>query len=167
MFISATNPYVPGTLFTCEYLFYKHDRTPLILVSGVYNDPMHGQRVGGLNLHYLTFVPTVKNLINQYCGNGIFRYTSIKMDRYVRSAFRTYKTAGLRFIKVFDPQAIKPIINKLKSLNVEEIEAMRKDINKQLKQKLNEKIEEKNPETKQPIPGEPVNPPEVETENKP
>jgi len=130
-------PYGPGHLFSCQYLFWKHDRTPLVLMTGRYSDG----RVAGLNLHYLTF-PYVRWLIQHHCGNNGFRYTTIKADKYIVNAFRTYKFAGLRLVKGIDCDFLKTVLNSLRSFDPEEIEAMRREVNKQLRERMNMKADE-------------------------
>jgi hypothetical protein len=101
----------------------------------------HDGRIAGLNLHYLTF-PYVRWLIHYHCGNNSFRYTTIKNDRYIKNAFRTYKFAGLRLVRGIDCDFLKTVLHSLRSFDPEEIEAMRREVNRQLRQKLQERAEE-------------------------
>lgn len=124
----------PGFLFSCQYLFYKHDPNPLVLTTKVYPD----QRVAGLNLHYLTF-PYVRQLVQAYCGKGTLSYQAIKGDKFVANAFRTYKRAGLRSVKAIDCQFLVTMLGQLRSFNPTEVEAMRKEVQRQLQERVNPK----------------------------
>lgn len=130
-------PYGPGHLFGCQYLFWKHDQKPLVLMTSKYHDG----RIAGLNLHYLTF-PYVRWLIQHYCGNNAFRYVTIKGDKYIVNAFRTYKFAGLRRVRGIDCDFLKTVLHSLRSFDPEEIEAMRQEVNKQLRERMNMKADE-------------------------
>jgi hypothetical protein len=126
-----------GSLISFQYLFQKHDPKPFVLFIRTYMDG----RLAGLNLHYLTF-PYVKRLISQYCGNQSLSYQAIKGDEFLVNAYRTYKRTGLRRVQLVDCEFLKTILESLRVLDPEEIEAMRKEVNKQLKEKLNQKAEE-------------------------
>lgn len=130
-------PFGAGHLFSCQYLLWKHDRTPLVLMTSRYDDG----RIAGINLHYLTF-PYVRWLIQHYCGTGTFRYTTIKNDKYIVNSFRTYKFAGMRLVRGIDCDFLKTVLNSLRSFDPEEIEAMRREVNKQLKTRMNMKADE-------------------------
>jgi hypothetical protein len=126
-----------GFLFSCQYMFFKHDPSPLILMTRMYAD----QRVAGINLHYLTF-PYVKWLIQHYCGRGDFTYQRIKSDKFIVNAFRTYKRSGIRLVKAMDCQFLVTILGQLRSWNPNEIESMRREVQKQLSQAMNPKASE-------------------------
>jgi len=98
-------------------------------------------RIAGLNLHYLTF-PYVRWLIQHHCGNDAFRYTTIKGDKYIVNSFRTYKFAGLRLVRGIDCDFLRTVLTSLRSFDPEEIEAMRKEVNKQLRERMNMKADE-------------------------
>lgn len=125
---------MPGVLMSCTYSFFKKDPAPLVLISKIYTD----NRVAGLNLHYLTF-PYVKRLLQSYCGNVAFSYQSIKNDKYIVNAFRSYKRAGLRQVKTLDCNFLMTILGSLRTLKIEEIDAIRKEVQKQLEQAINPK----------------------------
>lgn len=126
--------FAPGFLFGCEYLFYKHDPRPLVLMTRIYQD----NKVAGVNLHYLTF-PYMRHLIKNYCGKGNFSYQTIKSDRFIVNAYRCYKRQGLRKVKSIDCNFLIAMLGQLRSFNPEEVEAMRKQVQKQLQEKLNPK----------------------------
>ncbi len=131
-------PFGTGRLFSCKYLFFKHDQAPLVLMTGIWAQTGH---IAGVNLHYLTF-PYVKWMIQHYCGHGDFSWQSIKGDKYIANAFRCYKRAGLRLVRGIDCDFLKTVLNSLRSFDPEEIEAMRKEVNKQLQQRMNPKADE-------------------------
>jgi hypothetical protein len=133
----SVKSFSPGFLFSCQYMFFKHDPNPLVLMTKVYPD----QRIAGVNLHYLTF-PYVRHLIREYCGKGTFSYQAIKGDRFIANAFRTYKRAGLRGVKAIDCQFLISILGQLRSFNPAEIEAMRKEVQRQLRERINPKADE-------------------------
>jgi hypothetical protein len=127
-----------GKLFSCRYLFFKHDQAPLVMMTRIWPKTGH---IAGINLHYLTF-PYVKWMIEHYCGHGDFSWKSIKGDTYIANAFRCYKRAGLRLVRGIDCDFLKTVLNSLRSFDPEEIEAMRKEVNKQLQQRMNPKADE-------------------------
>lgn len=131
-------PFGTGKLFSCRYLFFKHDQAPLIMMTGVWAKTGH---IAGVNLHYLTF-PYVKWMIQHYCGHADFSWQAIKGDKYIANAFRCYKRSGLRLVRGIDCDFLKTILNSLRSFDPEEIEAMRKEVNKQLQQKMNPKADD-------------------------
>ncbi len=124
----------PGFLFSCQYQFFKHDPAPLVLMTRVYLDG----RIAGINLHYLTF-PYVKWLIGHYCGKADFSYQAIKGDKFVVNAFRTYKRAGLRLVKQVDCEFLITLLAQMRSWHPKELEAMRKEVQRQLRERLNPK----------------------------
>lgn len=139
----------PGYLFSCEYMFYKHDPRPLVLMTRFYADG----KVGGLNLHYLTF-PYMKHLIENYCGKGTFTWQQVKTDKFIANSYRCYKRNGLRLVKGIDCKFLVVILSQLRSFNPEEVEAMRKEVQKQLKEQLNPKATDMARRYSQVIPGQ-------------
>lgn len=127
----------PGFLFSCQYQFFKHDPNPLVLMTRLYADG----RVAGVNLHYLTF-PYVRHLIRTFCGKGTFGYPQIKGDKFIVNAFRTYKRVGIRSVKAIDCGFLVSILGSLRSFNPAEVEAMRKEVQRQLMEKVNPKADD-------------------------
>lgn len=119
-------------------MFFKHDQAPLVLMTGIWAKTGH---IAGINLHYLTF-PYVKWMIHHYCGHADFSWHSIKGDKYIANAFRCYKRAGMRLVRGIDCDFLKTILTSLRSFDPEEIEAMRKEVNRQLKQRMNPTADE-------------------------
>ena len=120
-----------GTLISGQYMFWKHDPHPLVLVTDVFPD-----RIRGINLHYLTF-RYVKNLLSHYCDKAHFGYKFIMHDHYIVNAFRTYKRAGLRKIQMLDCEGITKELNVRRSLNPQELKVIRKQIRQQLRKQVN------------------------------
>jgi len=140
-----------GTLVSCQYLFWKHDASPLILVTRVLPD-----RIKGVNLHYLTY-NYVRNLILTYCGNSQFDYKFIKPDPYIVNAFRTYKKIGLRKIHFLDCNQIRtqllPSLEGRTRTNPQEMKLIRDMIRQQLQRQVNPTAEEMARGAATPVPG--------------
>lgn len=127
---NAASPYVTkGSLILFKYSFWIHDPSPLLIVTD-YNP---GQRMRGINLHYLTY-PYVQGLITQSANNPAFSYQNIKMNPYIKSSFRTYKWSGISQIKKFDNQFVLRMINATRSFDPTQIQAIRQSIDQQLQQ---------------------------------
>lgn len=119
-----------GALATFQYLFYKHDPYPLVLITGIWAD----NKIAGVNLHYLT-LRYMRFLVNQYCGRP-FAYQSIKGDQFMKNSFRCYKRPGIRNLKLLDCEFLSTVVGKVRSFNPNELEAVRQYVQDQLKQKL-------------------------------
>lgn len=126
-----------GALTTFEYMFWKHDPYPLVLCSGIYASD---GRVAGINLHYLTF-KYIKYLIQQYCGKQ-FSYELIKNNLYIYNSFRTYKRDGIRMAKLLDCEFLMTVLGTVRSFSPTEIEAIRQEVQRQLRARLNPTAEE-------------------------
>ena len=120
-----------GNLVTFQYLNYKHDSNPLLLVSGI--DP--AGMIKGINLHYLTF-PNIKRLIETYC-NRTFSYEMVKGDLIVKKSFRKYKSVMIRNMRVVDCSFLLGIMGVARSYSPTEMEAMRLDVENQIREYLN------------------------------
>lgn len=125
-----------GALTTFNYLYWKHDPYPLVLCSGIYHDG----KVAGVNLHYLTF-KYIRYLIQQYCGKA-FSYPLIKGNNYIYNAFRTYKRDGLRMAKLLDCEFLMTLLGTVRSFRPSEIEAIREEVQRQLRARMNPTAEE-------------------------
>jgi hypothetical protein len=125
-----------GAAVTFQYLHWKHDPYPLILCSSIYGDG----RVAGVNMHYLTF-KYIKYLIAQYCDKQ-FSYPLIKGNSYIYNAFRTYKKDGVRMAKVLDCNFLATILGTVRSFKPSEIEAIRQEVQRQLRAKLNPTVDD-------------------------
>lgn len=119
-----------GALATFQYLFYKHDPNPLVLITGIWAD----NKIAGVNLHYLT-LRYMRFLVNQYCGKP-FSYQAIKGDQFIRNSFRCYKRPGIRNLKLLDCEFLSQVVGKVRSFSPNELAATRQYVQDQLKQKL-------------------------------
>lgn len=118
-----------GALLYCQYTFWHHDPNPLVLVTDV-----EGDRIRGVNLHYLTF-KYVKGLLSKYCGKMHFDYGLISHDPYIVNAFRTYKKSGMRNIQLLDCDIINMQFQeqrKAYKYNPQELKAIRDRLRKQM-----------------------------------
>jgi hypothetical protein len=136
-----------GDLISFSYAFYKpgHDPSPLVLVTDpdypVNAQPNKGTYIRGINLHYLTF-PVIKKLIFpnnnvSVCQNPNFTYQSIKNNGYISSAFRQYKKRGIGSLKKLDCRFIVNAMAMSRSLDPNEIEAIRKSVRDQINRIVN------------------------------
>lgn len=128
---TLNNLVVRGNLISFEYLAWKHDPKPLIIVAEI----IPGFRIRGINLHYLTF-NYIKNLIQMGTNNPNFSYGNVRSDKYITSAFRTYKWQGIRQVKKLDSQTLLRMIGAVRSFNPNEIEMMRQTIQNQINTEL-------------------------------
>jgi hypothetical protein len=143
-----------GSLITFDYMFYKHDPKPLVLITDYpYFDPRNGPRmreivyVRGLNFHYLTF-PAIKNLMflemsqnKTMCENQQFSYQNYLKGTVKpimpRSAFRQYKVQGVRSIKKLNCEFIVKALEISRSFDPNQIEAIRKEVREQIRRMAN------------------------------
>jgi len=128
-----------GSLIYAKYLFWKHDPSPLVVVTDVFAD-----RIRGINLHYLTF-KYVKTMLTQYCGKAFFSYRFIMHDAYIVNAFRTYKKAGLRNLQLLDCDQINLQFQERRrayKYNPQEMKAIREQLRHQLAQLAHPRAEE-------------------------
>lgn len=125
-----------GALVWFNYTFWKHDNTPLVLVTDVMGD-----RIRGVNLHYLT-LRYMKGLLQSYCGKDFFSYRFIKHDQFMVNAFRTYKKSGIRQLNILDCDVLNNSLQNVRSLNPQQVDAIRQQIQQQLQQQLNPTAEQ-------------------------
>lgn len=131
-----------GSLITFNYTFYKNDPYPLVIASQV--NP--GNKIWGINLHYLTFNYIKKILKN--CENPFFSYSgSIKGDSYLQNSYRSYKWAGIRQIKVLDCNVLLDAIGTSRSIDPAEVEIIRRNAEEQINKQINPKANEVNLKT--------------------
>lgn len=134
--ISTPAGILKGQIASFDYLYWKHDAKPLIICSSNYADG----KVAGVNLHYLTF-RYIKYLISQYC-NKQFSYSLIKGNIFIANSFRTYKKEGIRNVKIIDCQFLNSVLGIAKSLNPSEMEAVRQEIERQLRERMQPNADE-------------------------
>lgn len=104
-----------------------HDPYPLVLVSDIFTDA-----VRGVNLNLLD-APYVTSLIRTYLDTP-FSYANIKNDNYIIDAFRTYKRGGISSLRMMDSNFLKGLAKVARSLDVNEIEQMRSQIESLIRQ---------------------------------
>lgn len=134
-----------GALVNFNYMYWKHDPYPLVIVTDVFQD-----RIRGVNLHYLTY-RYMKGLLGNFCGKQDFSYRYIKHDKFIVNAFRTYKKQGIRQLKMLDCDVINSALMQVRSFNPKELEAIRQSIEKQLRTQLNPTAEQMAKQYKQEI----------------
>jgi hypothetical protein len=143
----TTKTITKGSLITFNYMYWKNDAYPLVFVSKY----LPGNKIYGINLHYLTF-NYIKNLLRN-CNSPAFSYQTIKNDTYLKSAYRSYKWSGIRLIKSLDCTVLLNIMGTIRSFDPAEVEIIRKNVQDQLSQQINPKTYEVNINTnKQAIP---------------
>lgn len=121
-----------GDLVSFNYVNWKHDPYPLVIVT----DLTPGNRLRGVNLHYLTF-NYIRKLLSVGCGNMAFSYANVKSDEYIHQAFRVYKWQGIRQIRKFDCSFLLNLMATMRSLDPYQVEAIRKSVQEQIQQQLN------------------------------
>lgn len=119
----------PGTIIKFQYLFAKHDPVPLLLISRIYAD----KKVAGINLNYLTF-PITRQLISDYANKASFSYQSVKGNRNVIGSYRCYKNNGIKLAKIVNSKVLMTIYGTVRTMNPNEVELIRKEIQKQLRE---------------------------------
>lgn len=139
-----------GGLITFKYNYWHHDPYPLVIVT----DISPGNRIRGVNIHYLTF-NYVRNLLKANGENPAFSYQSIKGDNYLVAAFRTYKWNGISQIKKMDSQFILTVMSMVRTFDPIEVENIRKVIQEQLRMQVNPRADEM---TKQTMTTQPTTP---------
>jgi len=116
-----------------------HDPYPLVLISDIFNDAIRG-----INLNYLT-VPYVKMMINKYLDKP-FSYAMIKGQPYLAGgqddpgAFRTYKRSGISQLRMMDSQFLIGIATVSRTLNPNELDQIRMQIEELIKYQLNQPV---------------------------
>lgn len=128
-----------GSLISFQYSFYKHDLTPLCLVGKIWTGKYAGM-ISGLNLHYLTF-RYIKYLVNAFCGKN-FQYSMIRGDKYIVNAYRSYKREGRKQVKQIDCDFINQTLQKARSFKPGEVEKIRAEVQRQLKEKFHPRADD-------------------------
>lgn len=116
-----------GSLVAFGYQFWKHDPYPLVIVT----DVMMGDRIRGVNLHYLTF-PYIKNILGMGANNPGFSYRNIMADEYIVNAFRSYKMQGVRQVKILDSAFLMQVMASVRSFDPTQVAAIRKAVQQQI-----------------------------------
>ena len=112
-----------------------HDPYPLVIIADIFPNTIRG-----VNLHYLTF-PIVKKLLFDLknCNNQAFSYFSIKGDRYIADAFRTYYRIGIKKPKRLDCSVFESVLTSANAFSEHEIENMRNYIKEQIQRQMQPK----------------------------
>ena len=134
-----------GDLILMQYLYWKHDSRPLVLVAGKYTKP--DERIGGINIHYLTLpylTGKLRGLMDNQCGSEQFRYKLVQHDPYITQAFRIYKKSGIGKVLRFDCGYASGKLDAVRTLkyNPQEMKAIREMIRQQLQRDVNPTAEQ-------------------------
>jgi len=126
-----------GAIVLFTYQNWMHDPSPMILVT----DVQPGNRLRGVNLHYLTF-PIIKQLLNTAkVSLGGISYRNITGQQYIVAAFRSYKWQSIRQLKVLDINYVLNALGTVRSFDPAEVEKMRRAVQEQLKRLANPRDE--------------------------
>jgi len=126
-----------GAIVLFTYQNWMHDPSPMILVT----DVQPGNRIRGVNLHYLTF-PVIKQLLNNAkMSLGGISYRNITGQQYIVAAFRSYKWQSIRQLKVLDINYVLNALGTVRSFDPAEVEKMRRAVQEQLKRIVNPREE--------------------------
>lgn len=123
-----------GALIVFNYSMWRHDPYPLLVVT----DFIPGNRIRGVNLHYLTF-PFIKTLLQGSARNPGFSYMNIKGNQYIVGAFRYYKWQGIRQMKILDSDFLLTVMATVRSFDPNQIKAIRESVQEQIKREVNPK----------------------------
>lgn len=124
-----------GSLISFNYAFYRNDAYPLIIVS---DNNKVGNKLCGINIHYLTF-PYIKKLLAISANNPNFSYKSIGNDSFIKDAYRSYKKTGVRQVKVLDYKFLLNIMSMVRTYDPAEVQIIRKQVQEQIKRQINPK----------------------------
>lgn len=128
-----------GSLVTFQYMFAKHDVYPLVILTYVSTNYLHG-----VNLHYLTF-NQMKQVLQTDKLNGCrpgFNYQNVKPYKYIVNAYRTYKRNGIRGLKVLDCDLIVKSMTVTRSIDPQEAEAIRENVRNQIAGLVNTTVQD-------------------------
>ena len=123
-----------GSLLTFKYNFAKNDVYPLVIATFVSSNYIHG-----VNLHYLTF-NQIKQVLQRNRLNACrvgFNYQNVKPYAYIVSAYRTYKRNGISSLKVLDCDLIVRTMASSRSIDPQESEAIRQNVQEQIGRLMN------------------------------
>lgn len=135
---TANNPAITrGSLIMFHYTLWIHDPMPLVIVT----DYLPGNKLRGVNLHYLTY-PFVRTLLSQAGTTAGFSYQNIKGNAYISDAFRSYKWNGISQVKKFDCQFVLQMMTMARAFDPSQIRAIRQSVDQQLQQQMLPKAEE-------------------------
>jgi len=118
-----------GSLVTFGYDFWKHDKNPKIII--IDNKPSNN-KLSGINLNYLTYRDIVY-LISLARGIG-FSYRAISNSKTLKGSYRSYKKAGIRMMKILDPNSLIRVMAFVRNNDPAEKEVIRRNAQEQLRQ---------------------------------
>lgn len=123
-----------GSLVSFGYTLWRNDPYPMIVVI----DPgVAGDKISGVNLHYLTF-RDIKEIISQ-AGKMGFSYRSVSNSAAFRGSYRSYKKVGVQQMRVLDPSYLLGVMGMVRSHDPAESEIIRRQVQEQLRQPTNPK----------------------------
>lgn len=123
-----------GSLVSFGYTFWRNDPYPLIVVI---DNPLGGDRISGINLHYLTF-RDIKDIISK-AGRIGFSYASVSASRPFRDSYRSYKKSGVRQMRMLDPSYLLGVMGMVRSYDPADAQIIRRQVQDQLRQQVNPK----------------------------
>ena len=123
-----------GSLVSFNYAFWRNDPYPLLIV--IENNPGK-DKISGVNLHYLTF-RDIKDLIAR-AGKMGFSYRSLSDSRTFKDSYRSYKRAGVRQMKILDPEYLLGVMGMVRSYDPADVQIIRRQVQEQIKQQINPK----------------------------
>ena len=140
----STKSITSGTLISFHYPISHarkpnviHDPFPMVIVTDI-----SAKFLRGVNLHYLTF-PYIKRILNDHCDNTNFGYhASVKPDKYIAGAFRTYNRRGMSRLKRMDCNWLLNVLGAVRSFSESELQKLRDQIQAQIRERLQAKAEE-------------------------
>lgn len=141
--IDINFPLKRGNLVTFNYIFWKTDPYPLVIISK--EDKSKGY-VWGINLHRLLHNDIQKLML--FSRGSDFSYRkNIKSYTPFKEAYRSYKIQGIRQIKTLNKDFLLNIIGTIRNQDPAEVEIIRKNVQEQIKKQINPKSYEVNVKT--------------------
>lgn len=123
-----------GSLVSFGYTFWKNDPYPLIIVI---DNALGGDKISGVNLHYLTF-RDIKEIISR-AGKMGFSYRSLADSRPFKDSYRSYKRMGVRQMRALDPSYLLGVMGAVRSYDPAEVQIIRRQVQEQMRQQVNPK----------------------------
>lgn len=136
-------PFKRGNLITFNYIFWKTDPYPLVIVSK--EDKSKGY-LWGINLHRLLHNDIQKLVL--FSRGADFSYRkNIKSYTPFKEAYRSYKISGVRQVKTLNKDFLLNIVNNIRNQDPAEVEIIRKNVQEQIRKQINPKAYEVNVKT--------------------
>lgn len=132
---------VQGSLISFPYKYFKTDPYPLVIVTGL----TPGKSVRGVNLHNLTF-NNIRDLLSKHADQPGLNWEQMKQHSYITTidAFRYYKWNGVDWsrLRKLDAQFIVQVANMVRSVDPNQVRAIKQTIREQMQQQMNPSAEE-------------------------